>query len=44
MLKNTFCPNLTWRSFVAIISLIDIGIFITFFIGSLVIYGDLSHT
>ena len=38
MLKNTFCPNITMRSFVSIISLVDLACFIATVLISLIFY------
>lgn len=44
MLKSTFCPQMTWYYFTAIVSLVDIVTFIICVIGSLVEFGGLRST
>ena len=41
-LKDFICPNLTWKSFIAIISVVDIVCFVLMFVWSLMESGMLS--
>jgi len=43
MLKDTFCPNLTAKSFITIITLLDSLTFLISFIGSLYEVGGVSR-
>ncbi len=44
MLKFMFCPNLTLRSFVSIITIVDIIFFVVCLFGSLIEYKDLNSS